>query len=64
MMTSNQAAALRDLIVEYRDAAIADAEKGGGMPEDWPEIEQNLKDAKENLEKLIHSLTAPPVIGD
>lgn len=58
-MTPSQAQALRDLIVEYRDAEIADSFKGAGDPADWPQIEADLKTAKENLERLIHNLTEP-----
>lgn len=63
-MTPSQAQALRDLIVEYRDAEIAESFKGAGDPADWDQIVKDRDTAKKNLETLIHNLTDPPSITE
>jgi len=53
----SQAAALRKRIKRYANAKIDDSWKGGGDPNDIPEIERELRVAKQNLDNYINRLT-------
>jgi hypothetical protein len=44
---------LRLAIRIYRDWYEVDSGKGGGDPDCWPEIEEGLRRAKRNLDKVI-----------
>ena len=47
---------LNRLIKEYTRYAIADSWKGGGHPEEIPDIEADLKKSKEKLDACIEQL--------
>ena len=49
-------AKLHKLIKEYTKCAIADSWKGGGHPEEIPDIEADLKKSKEKLDAYIKQL--------
>lgn len=59
MITRSQAKKLLQLIARYRDAEIDDSWKGGGDPAHIPDIEDELRESKEALEKYIHKLQLP-----
>jgi hypothetical protein len=57
MMNVNQAKKLVELIQELVKAEIQDSWKGGGDPLDVPIIEEELREAQENLSNYIEELT-------
>lgn len=61
-MTFNEANTLRRFIAEYRDAAVEESMKGAKDPADAADLVEELRTAKENLERYIHSLTEPTTI--
>lgn len=56
MISNEEANKLRELIVAYRDAEIADSFKGAGDPADWDQIVTERNEAKCELETFIHVL--------
>lgn len=56
-ITASQQKALHALIRRHVAAQIADSEKGGGHPTDWPIIEAEAKAAEEKLTEYIRKLT-------
>jgi hypothetical protein len=51
---------VRTAIRRYANAFENDSWKGGGDPADWPQIEQELADAKQNLIRtLLENLKKP-----
>lgn len=57
MITKKQARLLKDKIKRVVDADVADSWKGGGDPADFPQIENELKEAQTDLDKYIKYLT-------
>lgn len=55
-LTQERARRLRSLIIAFANASIVDSWKGGGDPDDIPQVEQDLKDAENRLEKYIKGL--------
>jgi hypothetical protein len=45
-----------ELLAAYAFSFWDEKEKGGGDPEDWPEIEERLRRAEVNLLRYVESL--------
>lgn len=57
-MNLKQAAKLRRFVRRLVNAEVNNSWwKGGGDPDDWPAIEEELKKAKKALDKFISELT-------
>lgn len=56
-ITKQQARRLRNLMTRRVTAAIAHAWKGSKMPDEWPQLEEDLSRAEENLDKFVKELT-------
>lgn len=57
MITKKQARLLKDKIKRVVDAEVADSWKGSRYPDEFPPIEQELKEAQADLDKYIKYLT-------
>lgn len=52
-MTRTQILELKRRIKRLIDAEVADSWKGGGDPDDWPEIEKELRAARKSLNQFL-----------
>lgn len=57
MITPQEAAKIRRLVRRLLQANDRDSWKGGGDPDDWPEIAKQLSKARKDLNLFLQSIT-------